>query len=63
MNEKKTNLMSNMKISRVVKEKLEGYKNKEGCKTLSDAVNLLLKTEELTEKKEKDPEPNNNPKT
>ena len=46
--------MSTMKISRIVKEKLEKYKEKEGCKTLSEAVNMLLKTEELTTKENLD---------
>ena len=50
MKENKQKVMSTMKISEVVKKKLEKYKEREGCKTLSDAVNLLLKTEELTKK-------------
>ena len=51
MNESKQSIMSNMKISIVVKDKLEKYKVREGCKTLSDAVNLLLKVDELTKNK------------
>lgn len=54
MSEHKKSLMSTMKISRIVKEKLEKYKEKEGCKTLSEAVNMLLKTEELTTKENLD---------
>ena len=49
MNDSKQKVMSTMKISKVVKDKLENYKEREGCKTLSDAVNLLLKVDELTQ--------------
>jgi len=50
MIENKPNVMSSMKISKIVKEKLEKYKEREGCKTLSEAVNLLLKEDELKKK-------------
>ena len=53
MNESKQSIMSNMKISIVVKDKLEKYKIREGCKTLSDAVNLLLKVDEFTKNDKK----------
>ena len=34
--------MPSIDLSQKVKEKLEGFKDKEGCKTFSEAVNLLL---------------------
>ena len=53
MNDYKQKPMSSMKISKITKEKLEQYKDREGCKTLSDAVNLLLKVDELSQDKKK----------
>lgn len=50
MSEIKNN--STMKISTITKKKLEYYKKREGCKTFSDAVNLLLKVDELTRRLE-----------
>jgi len=34
--------VSVVKVSEIVKVKLEKYKEDEGCKTLSDAINLLI---------------------
>ena len=53
MTDNKQNPMSTIKISIIVKKKLEQYKDREGCKTLSDAVNLLLKVDELTKDEKK----------
>ena len=44
--------MVQVDLTDIVKEKLERFKEKEGCKTFSEAVNLLLTLYSMDQKDE-----------